>query len=533
VTAYYVPSTAFVESGRRVPDTHWRSASVFNLFRALIAGGLLLTVLLVRQDLFLEMEHREMFRWLTATYLALSIIYAFCLRARWPSLDLLLTCQVAGDVVVIVALMHLAGGFRSGIGVMLLPYLAAAGLISRGRMTLFHAAMASIALLLQQGYHFMTSEGNTGDFFPVGMLSIGCFATAWLAYRLASYASESQRLAERRGVDLANMAQINRLVIQDVSDGVLVLDARGIIRQFNQQAERLLGRGMMAGKTIASDFCPALHMAITSWQGGQTSTAYLELESTRRMVRPRFVPIRTVHADGGLVVFLEDIERLQREAQQLKLAALGRLTANIAHEIRNPLSAISHAAQLLGEEATDKTSLRLATIIHDNAQRLERMVREVLDLNRRDRAQATELRLHDWLAAFVEEFCEVEAIHAKLLLDCPQGAVVIFDEGQLHQVLWNLCRNGWRYCRKEDGSLRIVVASHSDAWVLEVRDDGPGVPEHLVPQLFEPFFTTDSKGTGLGLYIAREICAGNDSMLEYAPSASGGRFRIAFSARPA
>lgn len=533
MTAYYVPSAAHGEHARQVPDSHWRSASVFNLFRSLIAGGLLLTVLMVRQDMFLELEHREVFRWLTASYLALSIIYAFCLRARWPSLDVLLTCQVAGDVVVIVMLMHLAGGFRSGIGVMLLPYLAAAGLISRGRMTLFHAAMASIALLLQQGYHFMATEGNTGDFFPVGMLSIGCFATAWLAYRLASYASESQRLAERRGVDLANMAQINRLVIQDVSDGVLVLDARGVIRQFNQQAERLLGRGMMAGKTLVGDFCPALQVAIVAWQGGQTSTGYLELDGARRLVRPRFVPIRTIHADGGVVVFLEDIERLQREAQQLKLAALGRLTANIAHEIRNPLSAISHAAQLLGEEAPDKTSLRLANIIHDNAQRLERMVREVLDLNRRDRAQATELRLHDWLAAFIEEFREVESIGAQVPLECPLGVVISFDEGQLHQVLWNLCRNGWRYCRQEDGSLRLLVASHGDAWVLEVRDDGPGVPEHLIPQLFEPFFTTDSKGTGLGLYIAREICAGNDSMLAYAPLRSGGCFRITFPSRPA
>jgi two-component system sensor histidine kinase PilS (NtrC family) len=423
---------------------------------------------------------------------------------------------------------------KTGIGLLLLPDLAAAGLISRGRTTLFHAALASIALMLQQ--LLQLADGGSVDFFQAAMLSIACFASAWLAFRLAGYASESERLAERRGADLANMAQINRLVMQDVTDGVMVLDEVDVVRQFNPRVEQCLGEGLIAGKTRLEDYSPALARALDHWREGGTPTM-TEFEASKLRVRPRFLPVKVGASSSGTVVFLEDTGRLRREAQQMKLAALGRLTANIAHEIRNPLSAIGHAAQLLAEDSTDPATLRLTRIITDNSKRLERMVREVLDLNRRDRADPVDIRLHDWLSGFVEEFVEVEKLPFAVLLDCPKGAVARFDEGQLHQVLWNLSRNGWRYCSKQEGALHLVVARVDDSWALEVRDDGPGVAPEDIGKLFEPFFTTDAKGTGLGLYIAREICAGNDSVLEYISATpqrqpSGACFRIVFPARP-
>ncbi|QDQ27294.1 PAS domain-containing protein [Chitinimonas arctica] len=514
----------------------WRSAKVFNLFRALMAIALVVVSWWLQSRLFPDVADRLALNWLSASYLMLAAIYALCLRGRWPSFRLLLTVQVAGDIAFIVGVMHVAGGMKTGVGLMLLPYLAGAGLISRGRATLFHAALASIALLLQQGLQFASSDNGSADFFQAAMLSIACFATAWLAHRLARYATESERLAERRGSELANMAQINRLVIQDVSDGVLVLDEAGVVRQFNQQAERLLGFGMIAGKTRLADFNPLLAGALSNWKAGY-SLLPVDLEVTRQAVRPRFMPVQVGASASGTVVFLEDIERLRREAQQLKLAALGRLTANIAHEIRNPLSAIGHAAQLLAEEAVDPASLRLTRIMVENSRRLDKIVRAVLDLNRRDRAEPVDLRLHDWLNGFVAEFREVEGIAATIHVECPQGAIARFDEGQLHQVLWNLCRNGWRYSDRQDRALGLAVVRLDDAWALDVHDNGPGIAPDDIAKLFEPFFTTEAKGTGLGLFIAREICAGNDSVLEYvaAPShakQTGACFRIIFPARP-
>ncbi|MFC4160815.1 two-component system sensor histidine kinase NtrB [Chitinimonas lacunae] len=513
-----------------VPDAFWRSASIFNLFRVFVALGLLGINLAIEGTIFGSSEAGNQLNILIGSYLLAIAGYGLLLRRRWPAFHILLTVQVGADIAVIVLVMQLVGGFNAGVGMMLLPYLAAAGLVSRGHTTLFHAALASIALLLQQAYFYFSQDTSSG-LFPAAMLSIACFATAWLAHRLAEYATASEQLAEQRGADLANMAQINRLVIQDVSDGVLVLDDTGVIRQFNQQAERLLGSGMQAGRTGLADCNPMLAQSLERWRQGDHSTVKLEVEATRRLVRPRFMPIRSGGGLSGIVVFLEDIERLQSEAQQIKLAALGRLTANIAHEIRNPLGAIGHAAQLLAEEVDSPTGRRLTQIIADNTSRLDRMVREVLELNRRDRAQPVQIRLHDWLISFLDEFRQVERIDMLIVLECPLGAVVRFDEGQLHQVLWNLCRNAWRHGRKDDGSLRLVVAAEAERWVLEVRDDGPGVPPELVSQLFEPFFTTEAKGTGLGLYIAREICAGNDSVLEYIQAPYGACFRISFKAQ--
>jgi len=228
-----------------------------------------------------------------------------------------------------------------------------------------------------------------------------------------------------------------------------------------------------------------------------------------------------------VVLFVEDTTRSREEAQQLKLAALGRLTANIAHEIRNPLSAISHAAELLDEEQRDEGRERLTRIIHDNTLRLERLVADVLQLNRRDRAAADRIALNGWLAAFLEDFAANEAVPAeRIRLESAREVTIAFDREHLRQVLWNLLRNAVRHARREAGSVRLVLSAYGDQVELNVIDDGPGVPPANRGQLFEPFFTTDSKGTGLGLYLARELCAANRAVLEYVGDMQGAHFRI-------
>lgn len=351
---------------------------------------------------------------------------------------------------------------------------------------------------------------------------------AWLAHRLSRYAQESQKLAEQRRVDLAKLDQLNQRILQDVSDGVLVVDNRGRVRQFNPQTERLLGHRPANGSQLDQTL-PELAQALAIWrEDPQHSPALVQAPAARKLLRPRFVAL-TSGFEGAVLIYLEDMDRLRREAQQIKLAALGRLTANLAHEIRNPLGAISHAAQILGEEARDPLMSKLARIIRDNSDRLEHMVKEVLELNRRDRVQMREVRLNEWLRRFLDEFAQVEGITAALMLTCPVEAVIRFDEGHLHQVLWNLVRNGWRHCRQRDGSLGLTVLQMDGHWLIDVWNDGPTVPLEVLSQLFEPFFTTDARGTGLGLYIAREICQANAAQIEYvSPPAGGACFRIVF-----
>ncbi|MBM3117597.1 two-component system sensor histidine kinase NtrB [Jeongeupia naejangsanensis] len=517
-------------SGRGVfpSEAHWRSLALFNVFRLLAAMALFFSISW-RVWLTRSGDSYDAFIALALTDVTLSVLFAIGIHQRRPAFQLQLSVQAVTDIAFLVVLMHLLGGIKSGLGILLLPYLAAAGLISRGRMTLFHAAVASLALLGEQVVQLWLGQAGTDEFFVPALLCTACFAVAWLAHRLAGFASESEALAHARGVDLENLGQLNARILQDVSDGVIVVDAHGQLRQFNAQAQRLIDAPLVAGQALGA--LPVLAKALKIWRADPAApTPLLQLEGAYKTLRPRFVPLGP-DPQGSVLVYLEDMDRLRREAQQLKLAALGRLTANLAHEIRNPLGAISHAGQLLREEAGDNLLMqKLTRIIGDNSRRLERMVKDVLELNRRDRVDMRPIMLEPWLTAFVDEFSQSEQIRTPIVVVCPDKAEIRFDPGHLHQVLWNLLRNGWRYCSKRPDSLIVSVASNDGRWQLNVDNDGPPVARDALTQLFEPFFTTESKGTGLGLYIAREICAANAARLEYVsqPAEAGVRFRIVF-----
>lgn len=455
------------------------------------------------------------------------------IKLRHPGFNWQLALQVSSDIVFFTIMLYASDGLQSGLGVLLLVSLAGAGLISRGRLALFFASMATIGLLLQETYSVLTVDFYSAQYSQAGLLSLAYFAVAWLAHQLAQYTLASEQLAKERGVDLANMAQVNQLVIQDIQEGVLVVDKSGNIRQRNTYAEKLLDLSPSSSKTEAlrlSDHLPEIAGRLASWQGDSTiNFDLLRLSHSNALVRTRFVPIQSDFRNG-VVIFLEDMGRIQAQLQQLKLAALGRLTANIAHEIRNPLSAINHAAELLEEEQlTNNTNSRLVRIICDNTQRLNKIVQDVLQLNRRNISKLDVVHASEFIRAFLEEFCYVEKIDRNVfLLNSSHDYLIHFDRDHLNQILWNLCRNAWRHCRKQAGSIHIELSTgpNENNIHLDIFDDGPGVDPQQLKQIFEPFFTTASNGTGLGLYIAREMCETNHASLEYVESPAGGHFRI-------
>jgi len=397
----------------------------------------------------------------------------------------------------------------------------------------FFAAIASVAMLVEQTYEVLFRNETFTHFVQTGLLSVGYFATAWLAHTLARYTQASEQLAAQREVDLANMAQVNQLVIQDMKDGVLVVDEVGGIRQINRRAVEILGPLPKANRELAlRDYAPALADRLLRWRDDPgAGFDPMRTVLTHRLMGARFVPVGKSRG-VGVVVFLEDLTRIQAEAQQMKLAAMGRLTANIAHEIRNPLSAINHAAELLLEEPEiSDTQRRLLQIVHDNTQRLDRMVQDVLKLNRRDRAHRETFQITAFLRTFVAQFCQIEKVPEDIIdLKIEVEAAVNFDRSHLNQIMWNLCRNALRYSQRKSGSIRISVRAGDpgNGVELAVADDGPGVPEAIRPHLFEPFFTTAASGTGLGLYIAREICDANNASLEYVEQPVGAMFMVVF-----
>lgn len=509
------------------PETFWRSLFYFNVYR--LCGAVLLLVMATAWSDTLPFGSRDyaLFVAIAAGYCLLSLLFFALIRVRWR-FDLLLSVQLMSDIAVLTLLTYASNGISSGLGLLLLTNLAAAGLIARGRLTLLYAALASIALLLEHTYDVLHYDAWIGQYAQAGLLSAAYFMVGWVAHALAKYAVASEELAAQREIDLENMAQVSEHVIQDMQDGVLVVDGNGVIRQFNTRAERILGPLWGRRDVSLGGYAATLARRFEAWREDEHGAHGSDVTLNRAM-GARFVPVGRKRS-AGAVIFLEDRTRIQAEARQMKLAALGRLTANIAHEVRNPLGAISHAAELLQEEpGTSETAQRLITIIQDNSQRLDRMVNDVLRLRRTDSAHRESFKLVDYLKTFVEQFCQIEKLNPEIFeIQLRADPNVIFDRSHLNQVMWNLCRNAVRHCRREKASIHVVVdIEQPDATIkLDVIDDGPGVPAELRSQLFEPFFTTATGGTGLGLYIAREVCEANDARLEYVETASGGRFSV-------
>lgn len=516
-----------------LPSAFWRSMRFSHLYRLVIASGLL-TYYFFWQDLpWRDNYNSHLYLQLTSTYLAFSLAAALLSWLNLGFLDRRLTLITLVDIGFIVAMIYAAGGLESGLGLLLVLATASASLFSQGRLALFYAAIASIALLLEQSYQFITWAEYQVDYTHAVMLSLSCFATAWLAHSFSKRTIQSEALASQRGVDLENMAQINQLITQEIQDGVMVVDKDFRIRHCNAQAEILLGHQHAEYETL-DEYAPEIATLLAHWvteeNGQKLVNKPRKLRLNERELRLRLMPISNDRHDGA-VIFIEDWSQIQLQAQQMKLVALGRLTANIAHEIRNPLSAISHANQLLQEEVTDDPAKqRMLQIVGDNVTRLDQIVKDVLELNRRDRTQQEIIGVARFLQEFHAQFCQTEKIppdHFRMYL-AGHDEEIWFDRRHLNQILWNICRNGWHHSRQQRDSLTLslIAAPAESRLTIAIKDDGAGIRDDVIPHLFEPFFTTESSGTGLGLYIARELCEANDGRIEFQPTDSGSLFLI-------
>ncbi len=514
-------------------DAYWRPMRYFNLYRLFIACCLVAAHFIVRDQDWWQLYGTTPYFRLSLIYLAFTLGTTLMSEFQHTRFDRQVSLQAIGDILLIVMLMHAAGGAKSGLGLLLVIAIVGAALVSQGRLALFYASIASIALLLEQSTQVLSGNDRYDDYSQSVMLSLSCFATAWLAYTLAKRMRQSEALASQRGIDLENLSQVNQLIIQDMQDGVLVVDEQFILRHHNGRAEELLGVDPSTCTDTTLEKCaPEVAMLMRNWieREAENRSGIARMVSHGKELRLRFQPVSPERRRGA-VIFIEDWSRVQAQARQMKLAALGGLTANIAHEIRNPLSAISHASQLLQEEDTPGPDYRrLLHIIDDNTLRLDRIVQDVMQINQRDRIQQEVIHLQDFIREFREQFCISEEINSSgvnLEVDLPE-TMTMFDRQQLQRVLWNLCRNGWRHGRKQPGSLKIHLGRgvRKGEVMLEITDDGPGVPSEIRTRLFEPFFTTEKSGTGLGLYIARELCEANGAGLRYIETPVGTQFRI-------
>lgn len=475
-------------------------------------------------------------------FFAFSVLYLFmgisiALTHRNNRIPFLLKVWVSAitDIVILTILMHNSGGVHSGLGVLIIVPLATTSVILGGRKALGLAAFATIVMLIEQFY--ISLEYTRDSNYPfAGLLGTTYFASAILFMYVARWVRESDALATRRGIDLANLAQLTEHIIQRMQTGVMVIDGRGQVRLLNESAAQMLGIDNEHYNANIRDLAPRLAEQWQAWvrEPGRVSEA-IQFQNNSIDISPRFARIAET-TDAGALIFLQDMAAMAQQAQQLQLASLGRLSASIAHEIRNPLGAISHAGQLLAEsENLDHNDRRLTQIISDHSQRLNTIVENVMSVSRRNPSQVELFNLHEYVERFVREYITGHDIEGECfaIRISPSTTMVRFDTGHLQQVLVNLCQNALHHSRNTDGYPKVsLIGGKKDddsRPFLEVHDTGPGVSDDALGHIFEPFFTTEASGTGLGLYLSRELAEGNQAHLNYIKADDGsGCFRITF-----
>lgn len=485
----------------------------------------------------------QMFKMVGLIYAGMSFVSMATIYRRWPDFETQASFLAFVDIVLLTLLMHASQGLESGVGLLLLVAVAGASLMLGARLTILFAALATIAIGIEVNWAFLT-EGEwiahrwkTEGYTQMGLLGIGLFATAGLTQLLAQRLRATEALAQQRGVDLANLAEVNDLIIQRMHSGVLVCDQDGRVHMLNKTARSFLGvTAEISDKPMLADLSSELSEQFQQWREKTTGGGRSIIRSrTGYALLPRFVPVGERRDDSGVLVFLEDTAVLKQQAQQLKMAALARLTASIAHEIRNPLGAISHAAQLLDESSDkDAEETRLLRIIQDQSRRMNVIIENVTQLARRDKVNPVQLQLAPWIGEFIHQFTITGKHPPEMFrtLGVDNHAVCV-DPEQLQQVVGNLCQNALRHSPAFSEQALIAFKTGHDKDnrpFLDTIDWGSGVPPEIVDNIFDPFFTTTPKGTGLGLYIARELCESNGARLEYFPGDKGvgSRFRVTF-----
>lgn len=502
---------------------------VYNYYR--ISIGFLLLYLFVDPDFreFVGGTSPELFQWTVLAYIGTNILIALLaffvrpetLSKTAPSFSILTL-----DIICLTLLMSASGGVSSGLANFIIFTVAFAGGLIVGRISTVLPAIAFILTIYGEFYLFFLDKNTVQSFFQAGLIGIVYFVSNILFQAVS-------RTLRARDNDVWTLEKVNQLVIDRMRIGVVVVSPDGDIRLINEAAQDLLETPNLGNTSKKLPY--TLTDLLTEWKkerGERSLTFHTHDSGVELMVR---FSATTDEDDADSLIFIEDSTEAQKQAQQLKLASLGRLSASIAHEIRNPLGAISHAAQLLAEsQHLDKGDIRLTEIVGNHCERMNNVIENVLQMSRRRLAEPKPLHLSLWLDGFVAEFTAGVRGDATINVEVdPPELTIEADPLHLSQVLGNLCANGLRYSAARIGEsrvdLRAGVDGSSDHPYLEVVDYGPGVSPDQEKNLFEPFFTTESTGTGLGLYLSSELCAANGARLSYSRAATDGScFRVTF-----
>ncbi len=519
------------------PGSPWVSLRLLNSYRLFVALVVLSAFLLTAPGIEFGRDAPRVFYLFGSGYLVTGLVFAILLRQRQPGAQTQAYLHFFADVVALAAIIYASGGIASGLGMLLIVPVAGASVLLPTRAALVYPALASLFLLTGEIVRGQQLGPAAANYAEAALNGVVLFAVASMAALAVRGRAETAEIAYQRSLDVRRLAELNERIIQQMESGILVIDDRGAITLANTSAHHLLGRsaGELADRPL-SDVAPGLAEAMAHRHEDpvRANRPIAPSSDSDTEVQPQFTDL----GKQGTLIALEDARFIQQQLQQLKLASLGRLTASIAHEIRNPLAAIQQSGQLLAESPNlANEDRRLIEIQLDHCRRVNGIVANVLELSRQRRGPAPRIDLTDWLQRFASEFRAEQGLDAeRLVVDTAEDAVAVrFDGEHLRQVVANLCDNSLQHGTPSAGGDRIRVrleqARRQDGSVqLDIRDNGVALGSETAEAIFEPFFTTSDKGTGLGLFLARELCNANNAQLRYIREDAGNCFRIQFDA---
>lgn len=436
------------------------------------------------------------------------------------------------DIIAISSLLSLIGNMQSGYGILLNVTIAALSILVPGRLAIYFAALASCLLLCGNLIQYVTDNQNDiGSFFYSGIYGTGFFATALTAWYLANLVRVSENIARRRSDELAGMQKINEYIIERLHSGVIYVDEHKEIILINSAARKFFGVNKNGSPQNLQQLSHSLAVKFDNFLKKikqNDINAQTTLEDP--YLRVHFFSTAVANNPAVLII-VEDMTYIAQQAQQLKLAALGRFSASIAHELRNPLGAISHAVQLFGDEGgLNEEDMRLKQLVINNCERMNGVIKNVLQLSRGQKSHPQIIDMSSFLDQFKQNFSHHNLCDFTIKLPKKKIISAVFDRSQLEQILVILCDNAMQHGRNEDGKVAVTITLKVSAYktVLIVTDAGPGVSIEHQDNIFEPFFTTLRSGTGMGLFIARDLCEINQARLNLVKSKTGSSFAISF-----
>ena len=519
-----MPNRHNVKFGYKKRSSNWTSLRLLNIFRVSVAAIFFAQSFLESSPL-VYIQNLSLYAWASFGYLILSLVMMLAAWIERRNFQLQISLQTYIDIIAIILLMHACGGISSGLGMLLIISIAVSGLLGKNSLATIFASLASVGLLAEHIFTSLYSHAN-GTSTQVGLLGAALFATALVTQTLTKRIRSSEEEIAKQKLDVANLAALNSEILQNMQSGVIALDSLHQVRHINDMARHMLSMEKELEIPFSLKYkLPDIHHAHQKWRHNPAeSDSLITTGSGQSNIQINF---RDLHSKShrGTLIFLDDVSKIKNQMQQSKLASLGQLTANIAHEIRNPLGAISHAAQLLAENKDiPDMEKRLTEIITQHSERINAIIEDIMQISRGGAASKDKIIINEWIKHFIDAFClsgdvlpgcfdlQIEGDHFEL----------IFDSGHLNRILTNLCSNAKMHGGTD---APIVLKFSKDEYLrptIEVADKGKGINDAQIDKIFEPFYTTSHKGSGLGLYIVSQLCELNDAQIRVSRNEYGG-----------